>query len=283
MLQQLFYNEASLVTGSVVSALLGSLLTECLASRQAELLSEMLCWTMLLVMFKTTPRHSNHDRSLPAVSSSTRHSIRLGSIWLHIVLWFIAVCLAVVCVFKAEYGMVVFIVSHYRVHVRITKRGVLLLRLTTSGQPALTPLLLFVEWQLGSGYSKSSSWFSPIANSFWGTTAIAFFAIGSLVDWDIRGHVPAIGPAFGLLLAFVLFIPRPDRPSRLSRFVPSLSVEDAIVPLSWRIIILLAIVTGVETYVFQFAFLRIDAVAVFTLGTAKALFWYFGIQAVCFA
>ncbi|KAK2855667.1 hypothetical protein FQN49_004965 [Arthroderma sp. PD_2] len=239
----------SLVTSSAGAALLCSVLTQYLSSRRVELCSEVLCWSILPVVFKVAgrPGGSKSSRagpfSYPQAQSSSAAS-----------LWIAALGIVTFCLFKAETGMVGFF-------------------------PALTPLLLVAQRYLGSSTrtsAESESWlFSPLANTVWGTSLAASIFIFVLSDWDFKGHALSAIPVLTLLGVYVTFMPKTDKSSR---YLPSVDIEDAVRPLSLRVVLLLLIALGVE--IATFGFPTGGILVTLILGQTKALSWYFIIQTV---
>lgn len=97
----------------------------------------------------------------------------------------------------------------------------------------------------------------------------------TMLDWDFRWYTLLIIPAVALL---VLFDVLTSGNVKGSRFIQPFDVESVIVPLAVRVVVLLAILIGVEKVAFDFA--TTEPLTTFTLGLAKALTWHFVIQTV---
>ena len=81
---------------SAGAAVLCTLLTRHLSSREAEIPSETLCWAILPVLFARTIRLD------PGASNSVASSVSL---------WTVAANIAAVCCYRAEIGIIYLIVS----------------------------------------------------------------------------------------------------------------------------------------------------------------------------
>ncbi|KAL1908737.1 hypothetical protein Sste5344_005562 [Sporothrix stenoceras] len=141
------------VTVSAALALLGSILAERLAAQPLEIWADIACWAALLAITKFTTRNSrssNHDRP------------QSGGWRLLLTLWFVAVCIVSLTIYRSELGIILLL-------------------------PAITPFLLIAERILGSDTVDNDSTHRSLAfisTSVWGTIAIAFLCIGSLADWN---------------------------------------------------------------------------------------------------
>lgn len=123
-----------------------------------------------------------------------------------------------------------------------------------------------------------SPWFfSPLVNTVWGTTLASSFAALTLSDWDIEGHALSTIPVAALLVVYVALIPRTED----THFLPRIDIEEAIVPLSLRVVVILAAALGMQTAAFGLPSNGI--ILTLSLGLAKALSWYFTTQMVCSA
>jgi hypothetical protein len=112
-------------------------------------------------------------------------------------------------------------------------------------------------------------------NTVWGTAVAALFVILTMLDWDFRWYTLLIIPGAALL---VLFDVLTSGNIKGSRFIQPFDIESAIIPLAVRVVILLAILLGVEKVAFDFA--TSEPLMTLTLGLAKALTWHFIIQTV---
>ncbi|KAI1085132.1 hypothetical protein F5B20DRAFT_521105 [Whalleya microplaca] len=236
------------VTRSTGAALLCSILTQHLSSRQSELYSETLCWMVLPVALKIAKRPDVDKLSKgTAPSSLAAHPASASSLWV------VALSIATFCIFKAENGMVGFL-------------------------PALTPLFLvaqkYLKFELYTS-ATPNSWFSPFVNTVWGTTLVASFGIVTLTDWDLRGYALSIIPVTALLTVCIILTPKIGKGSK---YLPPFDIEDAILRLSLRLVAVLIITLGVDTAVFGVSASNVAATLV--LGLTKALSWYFMIHTI---
>lgn len=252
------------VTRSAGTALLCSILTQHLSDRRPELqpLSETLCWIILPIVFKVaaTNRDGNY-RQEKADVIGWNASKRLPASTLS--LWVVALCFVTYWFFAVENTLVAFL-------------------------PALTPLLLVSQNHLiwhdadfpGAPPSSKVSFY--MFNTVWGGTLVALFSILTLKsDWHIRASdALSLVPVAALLVAYVTLDPRPRISNRYYRFLPPFDVEDALIPLSLRVTLVLVIVLGVETLAFGFPVCSGYTPALLVALT-KAFSWYFTIQTVC--
>jgi len=118
--------------------------------------------------------------------------------------------------------------------------------------------------------------FWPLDNTTWGTSLIALMLISFLSDWNLRGCVLSILPVTGLLLVFVVLMPGTGNDSL--RISP-IDIEEMIVPLSSRTVLVLLVMYGAQTTLFGF---QNDILLPSLLsGITKTLSWYCTIHAVC--
>ncbi|KAI9932284.1 hypothetical protein ASPWEDRAFT_154177 [Aspergillus wentii DTO 134E9] len=239
------YCQIDPVTSFAGAALLCSIATERLSTRQSGLCSEILAWMMLPIVFKLArqPDANKFSKTAPFSNFQTRSASALS-------LWMVAVSIATFCVWKAEIGMLGFF-------------------------PASTPLLLVAQKYLGSDLrtSRSDSRFSLCVNTVWGTALAASLFTVILSDWDLPGCLLSAVPVAALLVAYVILTPRTDR-SIL--FFPPFDIGDAVLPLSLCVVGVFLIVLCVETV--NFGFPQGKALPTLTLGLVKALTWYYTIQ-----
>ncbi|RMJ23393.1 Glycosyltransferase family 90 protein [Aspergillus sp. HF37] len=230
------------VTRSAGAALLCSILTECLSSRQSELYSETLAWAMLPMVF-TIARRNASNLSVPAPENTRPASASL---------WTVAFGVAAFCLFKAENG-------------------------TVALSPALTPLLLVVQRYLVSEIPGStmpdSLLFSRLASTVLGTSLTSLFVIASLSGWDLRGYSLSIIPVAALLIVYVALTPRT---ARSNDPLPPFDIEHAAGSLSRRLVVVFLIVLGVESVAFGLP--RSNPLVTILQGLAKSLTWYFTVQ-----
>ncbi|KFX91401.1 hypothetical protein O988_07764 [Pseudogymnoascus sp. VKM F-3808] len=236
------------ITISAGAALICSIFTQRLASRQSELWSETLGWVLLPIVYRVVgQRRQQHDSKTwgeaplgnPVLEPATAAS-----------LWLVSLGIVTFCIFRAEGFMIAFF-------------------------PILTPLLLAAQRYLRSDVrtSADSRFFSPFVNTVWGTAVAALFVIISMLDWNFQWYTLSIVPAAALLVLFDILT---SGNVKGSRFMQPFDVENAIIPLAVRVVILLAVLLGVEKVAFDFA--TIEPLITLTLGLAKALTWYFIIQ-----
>lgn len=144
----------------------------------------------------------------------------------------------------------------------------------------MTPLLLIAEKHLRSEIKASrifAPWFFyPIVNTIWGATLAASFAIITLSDWNFRGSPLSIVPVVALLVVCVALTLETTEDSRATSL---LDVEEAMTPLSLRVVVILVVALGIQTVAFGLSNAMI--IPTLTLGLTKAFSRYFTIQTVC--
>jgi hypothetical protein len=145
-------------------------------------------------------------------------------------------------------------------------------------KPTLTPLLLVAQKRLSFKQDVSSSfsfWF--LVSSYWSSISIAFFCTFTLSDNNIKGSVVSSLGVLAQYIVYVAFLPRIEASSRL---VPHINdIEDAIVLISWRTLLMLTIVTGIHVNVY--GLMSVNVTQTILLGFAKAFSWYFVTRIVC--
>ncbi|PVH78318.1 glycosyltransferase family 90 protein, partial [Cadophora sp. DSE1049] len=145
-------------------------------------------------------------------------------------------------------------------------------------QPLLTPLLLIIERKVRYDPETSKSFnqwcFSPLSNTVWGTAFTALLLTFILSEWILlRSALSTISVAC-LLLIYVALIPKTLHDSLR---LPQIDIEETIVPLSCRTLLILSATLEVQTVLFGFP----SGIYLPSLlcGIAKALSWYCTIQA----
>ncbi|KAM5445523.1 hypothetical protein MaudCBS49596_007429 [Microsporum audouinii] len=247
-------NDLGRATSWTGAALLCSVLVQHLSTNRAELCSEILCWSMLPIVFKAAGRSGAAGRSsragplsLSLGYSQAQRSSSSASIWIA------ALSIASACLARAEVGLIAFF-------------------------PVLTPLLLVAQRHFGSSArpsaDSSDSWLLyPLANTLWGTSLVAVIFTITLSDWDFAGHGLSALPVLALLAVYLTFMPKTERKSR---FLPHVDIEDAVRPVSLRVVVMLLVLLGVE--VATFGFPTGGILVTLALGFTKSLSWYSIIQ-----
>lgn len=245
-----------------VAAVACAVLAQRLSSRPSELPAELVCWLILPLLFWATSRSGpGEDKSvavLPGNHQTDRKASRLSA-------WIFAAGVAASSYFKNEGGIVKLCVS------AACNYGYYSLDTDTS-QSAITPFLLASqETPAPNSDAPSTSrafCLSSAINTIWGASLVAMFSTMVFLYWDLRGAIPAIIPAVSLYLAYATLS---DVTRRRSLF-PRVSLEEAIVPISARAVVLLAMAWGVRVLVTGER--DIDIASMLVLGSAKALSWY---------
>ncbi|KAI0430296.1 hypothetical protein F5Y09DRAFT_331184 [Xylaria sp. FL1042] len=224
------------------------------SSQQSELTSELLCWALLPVVFGIAKRRRNTDKPGEALLPSANRPAesRENGKPSAISLWTIAISIAICSVFRAE-------------------RGIVLLF------PALVPLLnlghIYLRPSLHPPTGYHMSFFPLITHNITGSILAAIFTIVALAEWEPVAHGLSAAPVVALFIAYTLLTPQA---CQRSRWLQSIDIEAAAWPLSLRIVVLVAIVLGIESYTIGFP--SPNALETLTLGSGKALMWYFTSQ-----
>jgi hypothetical protein len=259
-------NKDDLATGSAGMALLCSILNHYLSDRRPDPqpLSETLCWIILPLVFKIAG--ARREGKYP--KQEKQDAINLNPTKKSVIsprsLWVVSFCLVIYWVFAAENALVAFV-------------------------PALAPLLLFCQkhllrhdTEIPSASPPASQAFSYLCNTVWGSALVALFSIYTLKsDWHIRASdLLLIVPVAALLVCFFTLDLRPRISNNYYRLLPPFDFEDAVNPLSLRVLCFLVIALGFESLAFGSPVFSSYTPA---LALTKALFWYFTTQAVCTA
>jgi hypothetical protein len=104
----------------------------------------------------------------------------------------------------------------------------------------------------------------------------ASFAILTLSDWNLRASALSTIPVAALLVVYVALIPKAIKGSH---FLLRINVEEAIVPLSFRVVIILVVALSMQTVAFGLPTNII--IPTVSLGLAKAMSWYYISRLVC--
>lgn len=247
------------------ATLLSLLFAQHLFTRQSELYSEILCWTLLPIFLKVNTS-SDTDNKATSTYTDVR---RIPSI----VLWLIAGSLTIVCVYKAENGIVELQVSI--THLDSTRYFDFM---ADSSKPLLTPLLLVVQnwrrWEFSVSNKSRSRLLSPL---FWGTTLCAFIAVLAVFRGNHLGAALSILAVTPQLFVYSALLPKDAPVSRLFPVVESF--EDDLERLCWRAVASLTVALCVRTSVIGLT--RFEFTHALSSGVIKAVTWLFVFRMVC--
>jgi len=110
---------------------------------------------------------------------------------------------------------------------------------------------------------------SPLLDTLWGSVLGAAFSILTLWDWNLWTCSLSVVPVAALLVVYSTFMPIAVKDYHF----PLLNLEEAIVPLSLRVLLLSGFVLGIQAVAFG---LPTDGIILtLSLGFTKALSWYF--------
>ncbi|KXH52070.1 hypothetical protein CSIM01_07889 [Colletotrichum simmondsii] len=247
------------ITGPVGTAAIYTVVTQYLSSNAAELWSELLCWLLLPILFRSA-RQSSYSLgdnkgsrdSLPSpILRSPGSGVAAGSLSL----WAVAFAIAVVSVYRAEYKSVVVFL------------------------PILSPLLLLVQ----SGFSRSDApspdtppSIRPIVQVFLfdtlrGSFLYGLFAAFTLCGWDLGASVFAAIPAIAMLVIYTSF--EHANAAYRTYFYPKVHLQQSVTALAPRVVVLLVACLTLDASILDFT--RINIPSTVFLGIAKALAWFF--------
>jgi hypothetical protein len=101
------FNAIDSITGSAGAAVLCTLLTQRLSSRQSELCSETVCWMILPTLFKIANRSNISISTASFYGKPGSQSASSRSLWVF------AVGIVIACSYKAEIGKIALFVSSH--------------------------------------------------------------------------------------------------------------------------------------------------------------------------
>lgn len=250
----------SLLAGAALSC---SVVTQRLFTRQSEICSEILCWTILPILLLKSRELRNVDFKIPLTLSDTQPlSSRT--------LWLTAASLTAVSVYRAETGLV-----ELQVSVAFPDR--LGPHQANGIQPVLTPLLLVVQRRLHSEPSSpDTSGSRPPFPRVWGAILCAFIAVLSLSQGDFQGLALSFLAVVPQVFVYAAFLPKDGSISRQLPLVDS--TDDDVERLCWRTMTGLTVAFVLQTSVFGLT--RFQFTSVLLLGVIKAMAWFFIFQMV---
>ncbi|KAF5618437.1 capsule-associated [Fusarium sp. NRRL 25303] len=226
---------------SIALALLLAVVTSYLFRREDELLSEIICWACLPMMFGANTFREQVRADLPT-RRETRHTLPSP-----LSLWAVAGCLSIASGWRAEAD-------------------------SSKLLPVLTPLLLWTDGGLDRNAqgrdSTDTSKLGPLYSRLWKASLVAVLLTFLLIDWNYSGLVPS-GVATGAsFIAYVSFQSRP----RGSHFFPYLNpFEEHVYSLAPRVAGVLLV--GSLARVSIFGLPRSSPLYALFLGPVKALSW----------
>jgi hypothetical protein len=123
----------------------------------------------------------------------------------------------------------------------------------------------------------NTPWGAALVNMPWGTAVVAVVACLALLSWSPLELALLTVPVTALLVVYIALIPRTVAGPRLLPLIPD--VEDAVLSLSGKVVILLVGVLACQAFAFGIHSIELG-LAGLLLGLVKAGFWYFAIQTV---
>ncbi|KAK8085358.1 glycosyltransferase family 90 protein [Apiospora hydei] len=239
------------VLRAAAAAVLGSLISHHVATKETEVHSELLCWILLPLLSRVPWPQSGTGRLSKPVLDGRPSAARPSSG----LLWVLAFCISLAAVCKSENG-----------------EGEL--------QPLLTPLLLTLQGHyavaahsptLGStkGHGHDTG---TLQSRVYGAVAVSAIAILSLLRWDLKRIALHAIPLAALYFAYTILLRRANgsslRNGNLAKFTTSLSLRTAFI---------LKALISLEVLLLGFPTVALRSVVLG--GLAKAVFWYFVAQA----
>lgn len=153
-------------------------------------------------------------------------------------------------------------------------------------QPLVSPILLAVQQYALRSEPASDPLLQPTAHSrisafafdtIPGTLAAGLLSTLVLSGGDLRASALSIVPVIAMLVVYAAL--EHGSTTERTRFFPRLDVQRSILPLAFRVFILLAVCLAIDTALFGFRTAHVPTTI--ALGIAKALSWYFTARAVC--
>ncbi|CVK91464.1 related to capsule-associated protein [Fusarium mangiferae] len=232
---------------SIALALLLAVATSYLFRREDELLSEIICWACLPMIFGANNFREQARADLPT-RSETQHTLPSP-----LSLWAVAGCLSIASGCRAEADSFKLL-------------------------PILTPLLLWTDGALDRNSQgrdpTDTSKLAPLSSKLWTASLAATLLTFVLIDWNYSGLVPS-GVATGAsFIAYVSFQSRP----RGGHFLPHLNpFEEHVYSLAPRVAGVLLV--GSLARVSVFGLPRSSPLYALFLGLVKALSWRWAARA----
>ncbi|KAI1295198.1 hypothetical protein F5Y03DRAFT_309886 [Xylaria venustula] len=245
------------ITWSAGAALVFGVVVCHSSSQQSELTSELVCWTLLPVLFQIAKRRRNPDEKIEAFLLSVHNLVEPNKNEnpSSISLWIVAISLVICSLFRAENRIFILL-------------------------PALIPLLNIGHRFLRPGLLPPAachmSFFPLLTHNLIGSILAAIFAILALSEWEPTLCPLSVAPVAALFVVYTLLTP-PNGQS--SQWLRSIDIRAASWSLSLRVVILLAVVLGKESYTIGFP--STNALGTLFLGSVKAFMWYLTSQLVC--
>ncbi|GIC94356.1 glycosyltransferase family 90 protein [Aspergillus udagawae] len=230
------------LTGAAISS---SLLKQHLSIKQSELLSEALSWTILPAIHHYWGSSRARNGSRATLPGSVEHTPASGAS-----LWAVALAVSSASVYQAEYGIIAFF-------------------------PALSPLLAAVQTYTEHVGIHAGVRSAPGQDRVWVSAFIAVLCIITLASWDLRASALSGIPVVGLLVVY-LGLTRPHKSGKRASHRRPVATGYIIRPLSFRVVVTLFAVLGVEIAVFGPP--KTPVGGTISLGVAKSLMWYFLLQ-----
>ncbi|KAI0975555.1 hypothetical protein F4678DRAFT_274518 [Xylaria arbuscula] len=244
------------ITWSAVAALVFGAIACHYSSQQSELTSELVCWTLLPVLFQIAKRRRNPDEKieafLPSIHDFAKPTENENPS--SISLWIVAISIAICSSFRAEKGIIVLL-------------------------PALIPLLSIGHRFLRPGLLPTAgchmSFFPLLTHNPIGAILVAIIAIVALSEWELTISAISVAPVAALFVVYTFLSPPAGQRSQWLR---SIDIRATASSLSLRVVILLAVVLGKESYTIGFP--STNVLGTLFLGSTKAFMWYFTSQLV---
>jgi hypothetical protein len=265
------FKHTDLITQLAGAAISSSLLSQYLFTKQSALLSEALSWIILPVIYcywGSSRCRSGPRATLPGL---VEHTPASGAS-----LWAVALAVSSASLYQAEYGIITFFVSHLPLPKHDEESEA---NFSVISQPALSPLLAAVQTYIEQGGIQAAVKSASGQDKVWVTAFIAMLCIITLTGCDLQASALSGIPVVGLLVIYLALMRSPKTAQRASQGRP-IAAGHFIRPLSFRVVITLLAVLGVEIAIFGPP--RTTIVDTTVLGVTKSFMWYFLLQTVCF-
>ncbi|KAK8069842.1 Capsule-associated protein [Apiospora phragmitis] len=239
------------VLGAAAAAVLHSLISHHVTTRETELHSEVLCWILLPLLSRVPWPPSGTGRlSKPVLDGRLPATLPSSGL-----LWVLASCISVAAVCKSENG-------------------------ESELQPLLTPLLLTLQGHsavaalsptIGSTKGHNHNDTRTLQSRVYGAVVVAAIAVLSLLRWDLKRIPLHTIPLAALYFAYTILLRRANgsslRDGKLAQFTTSLSL---------RIAFILKLLVSLEVLLLGFPTVALRNIVL--AGLAKAAFWHFVTQ-----
>ena len=140
----------------------------------------------------------------------------------------------------------------------------------------MVPLLLAAQKHLGIHHGAKTvetSLFAPLIKTIPGVGSVAAITLLTLTNWQLWEHSASLISVVALLVVYVALTPKATNEAGHVR-VPHVQIEQDIVSLSLRMVIVMIVALGIEFTAFSSPRTYPFTFLMFLLGIVKALSWF---------